>query len=545
MTSLIGSITLAAIVAMLMLATSSDAEPPADGPLGHTGPVPDEAVRSARILRERFLADPWRPTYHFCVPEDMGEPGDPNGAFYANGRYHLMYLYNRNGVGFCWGHISSSDLLHWRHHPDAIGPGGSDEGCFSGGGFVDDDGQAYLSYWMLWGAKGIGIARSAGPPYESWTKLEQNPVIRSTEFGLTETTGPDGKPLTLGSADPSNIWKHNGKYYMLTGNLLVLNKIGRAEDAPESEQGDRLYLFESPDLKQWNYRHVFYQRRAEWTDRSEDDMCPSFLPLPGSANGGKPTGKHLLLFISHNKGCQYYIGTYRDDHFLPESHGRMTWQDNTYFAPEALIDGKGRQIIWTWLTDNPGGDKERGWSGVFGLPRSVWLTPEGALGISPVDELKALRGVEHRFPSGTVTAGNLRMLPGLQGDSCEIELTAKPGVGGKTGVKVRRSADGSQETVVYYDDATHELVMDATRSGVAGRKIVERAPLVLAPGKSLHLRVFIDKSVIEVFANNRQAITRRVYPDRADSVAIAVFADDAPAEFTGIKGWDMSPSNPY
>jgi len=46
-----------------------------------TSAVPDEAVRSARLLRERFLADPYRPGYHFCVPEDMGMPGDPNGAF--------------------------------------------------------------------------------------------------------------------------------------------------------------------------------------------------------------------------------------------------------------------------------------------------------------------------------------------------------------------------------------------------------------------------------------------------------------------------------
>src|SRR5688572_4976544 len=120
-------------------------------------PVPDAAVQSSRLLRERFLADPYRPTYHFCVPEDMGMPGDPNGAFYHDGRYHLMYLYSRSGSGFCWGHISSADLVHWRHHPDALAPGDGDVGVFSGGAFVDDDGSAYLSYWMLWGAKGIGL----------------------------------------------------------------------------------------------------------------------------------------------------------------------------------------------------------------------------------------------------------------------------------------------------------------------------------------------------------------------------------------------------
>ena len=86
-----------------------------------------------------------------------------------------------------------------------------------------------------------------------------------------------------------------------------------------------------------------------------------------------PDFHHLLLFIAHNKGCQYYVGDYKDDHFFPDNHGRMTWIDNTYFAPEALIDGKGRQIMWSWLTDNPGGEKERGWSGVYGLPRTLWL----------------------------------------------------------------------------------------------------------------------------------------------------------------------------
>ena len=39
------------------------------------------AIEYARLLREKFLADPTRPGYHFAVPEDIGMPGDPNGAF--------------------------------------------------------------------------------------------------------------------------------------------------------------------------------------------------------------------------------------------------------------------------------------------------------------------------------------------------------------------------------------------------------------------------------------------------------------------------------
>ncbi len=505
------------------------------------GPVPDEVPQSARLLRERFLADPYRPTYHFCVPEDMGIPGDPNGAFYFEGRYHLMYLYNRSGSGFCWGHISSSDLVHWRHHPDAIGPGHGDEGCFSGGAFVDDNGAAYLSYWMLWGAKGIGLAKSTFP-FDHWEKSEANPVIRSTEWGVTEVKDLAGKPHFYGSADPSNIWKKNGRYYMLTGSLLVLNKVGRAPDSPPSEQGDRLYLWSSSDLKSWKYEHVFYERNPAWTDRSEDNMCPSFLPLPSSPAGGSPSGKHLLLFISHNMGCQYYVGNYANDRFIPVNHGRMTWVDNTYFAPEALLDGRGRQIMWAWLTDNPSGEQEKGWSGVYGLPRTLWLGEDGTLRMRPVPELEALRGKKRTWHDLNLNNSD-RALEGVTGDSTEIAAEFEVGTSTRCGLKVRASADGQEETLLYYDASARELVFDSTRSGHDGRRVVERAPLQVKTGESLSLRVLVDKSVIEVYANDRQAICRRVYPSPT-SLGVSVFARGG-ARVKSLESWVMTPSNPY
>ncbi len=505
------------------------------------GAVPDEVVRSARQLREKFLADPYRPRYHFCVPEDQGMPGDPNGAFYYQGRYHLMYLYNRAGSGFCWGHVSSSDLVHWRHHPDAIGPGNGDEGCFSGGAYVDETGTAYLSYWMLWGAKGIGLASSKGPDFDHWTKLAANPVIRSTEWGVTEVKAKSGASSYLGSADPSNIWKDHGHYYMLTGNLLVLNKVGRSPDAPISEQGDRLYLFESDDLLTWRYKHVFYTRNPLWTDRSEDNMCPSFLPLPSSPDGGSPSGKHLLLFISHNKGCQYYIGSYSRDSFNPESHGRMTWIDNTYFAPEALVDGKGRQIMWAWLTDNPSGDRERGWSGVYGLPRSLWLGEDGTLRMQPVKELESLRGPTIEWTKPTFG----QPLVGFDPTSYEIEAQIKVVSGARSGLKIYASKDAKEECALYYDSQTRELVFDSTRCGVDGRKVVERAPLELRQGDALKLRVFVDRSVVEVYANDRQAICRRVYVGDSKNLGVRLFSEGGEASILSLKAWTMNPSNPY
>ena len=512
-----------------------------------TDPVPESVVQSARMLREKLLEDPYRPRYHFCVPEDNGMPGDPNGCFYAAGRYHLMYLYNRSGVGFCWGHISSHDLVHWRHHPDAIGPGGADEGCFSGGGFVDDNGSAYLTYWMLWGDKGIGIARSSDRDYERWQKLDANPVIKSTEWGITETSDSAGNPLIYGSADPSNIWKKDGKYYVLTGNLLVLNKYGRQPDSPAAMKGDRLYLFASDDLNCWTYQGVFYTRNPLWTDDSEDNMCPSFLPLPSSADGGEASGKHLLLFISHNKGCQYYVGNYdaQADRFLPDNHGRMSWIDNTYFAPEALIDGRGRQIMWSWLTDNPAGEMRNGWSGVYGLPRSLWLGEDGTLRMAPVKELEMLRGREQSWHDVTLTDRAPQLLEGITGDSCELEIVVGAATAPQCGVKIRMSPGSEEETLVYYDAEKKSLCFDATRSGVDGRRTLEQAPFELREGEPLTLRVFVDRAVVEVYANNRQAIGRRVFPGRDDSLGVALFSTGGTVEISSVRAWEMMPANPY
>jgi beta-fructofuranosidase len=115
----------------------------------------------------------------------------------------------------------------------------------------------------------------------------------------------------------------------------------------------------------------------------------------------------------------------------------------------------------------------------------------------------------------------------------------------RAGLEVRASAGGEEEMLPCYDAVRKELVFDSSRSGSDGRKVVERAPFALKPGEPLKLRVFIDKSVVEVFANDRQAISRRVYPVRNDSLGVSLFASGGSARFNTVKAWDMIPSNPY
>jgi beta-fructofuranosidase len=524
-------------------------------------PVSKEVIRSTREFRERLLSDPHRPAYHFAFPEGDGRPGDPNGAFYHNGRYHLMYLYNKAGSGFSWGHVSSTDLLHWRHHPDATMPGNGDEGCFSGGAFVDEDGSAVLSYWMLWGARGIGLAKSTDPDFNTWKKSELNPVVKSTEWGITSMKNEAGKEFHVGSADPSNIWKKNGKYYLLTGNLLVLRKFGsRGHGLPANDynaiplpddsldyQGDRLYLFSSSDMKNWKYQHEFYKADRKWTNKNEDNMCPSFLPLPSSPDGGKPSGKHLLLFISHNMGAQYYVGDYKNDKFYPVNHGRMTWKDNAYFAPEALVDAKGRQIMWSWIFDDRPDSviNYSGWTGMYGLPRSLWVGDDGTLRMRPVKELETLRNNKTTLTDLAINENAELKLKKSGTELMELEISFLPGSAKQYGIKVGMSTDGREETVIYYDDADKKLKFDTRKSGLGfGRKMIEEAPFELRKGEPLNLKIYIDRSIIEVYANDRQAIARMVYPTLGGR-GVSIFAKGGAVKVKNINTWELSPANPY
>ena len=58
---------------------------------------------------------------------------------------------------------------------------------------------------------------------------------------------------------------------------------------------------------------------------------------------------------------------------------------------------------------------------------------------------------------------------------------------------------------------------------------MDRSPL--KDRETLQLRIYVDKSVVEVFANSRQCITQRVYPTRADSIGVRLVSRGGHAHF--------------
>lgn len=63
--------------------------------------------------------------------------------------------------------------------------------------------------------------------------------------------------------------------------------------------------------------------------------------------------------------------------------------------------------------------------------------------------------------------------------------------------------------------------------------------LHLGEGEPRRLRVFFDGSVLEVVANKRVMLSERIYPTRADSREIGVFATGGPAHLRSLDRWAM------
>ena len=180
------------------------------------------------------------------------------------------------------------------------------------------------------------------------------------------------------------------------------------------------------------------------------------------------------------------------------------------------------------------------------LPRVLTLEADGRLHMNPPKEIEQLRFNGTKRTNLIVKADADLTLEGIGGNSLEVALEVKAHGAKQVGINVCCSPNDEEQTLVYYAAAEKMLKVDTTRSSLTEEpKSIEAGPFELGADEPLQLRVFVDKSVVEVFANGRQAVMRRIYPTRPDSVGVKVFSQGGEARVTSLEAWEMAASNPY
>jgi sucrose-6-phosphate hydrolase SacC (GH32 family) len=114
----------------------------------------------------------------------------------------------------------------------------------------------------------------------------------------------------------------------------------------------------------------------------------------------------------------------------------------------------------------------------------------------------------------------------IRGETLEIEAEFEPGTAKTFGLRLRTSDDGVQSVNVTYDGTT------LTAAGV-------KAKLELpASQKRLKLHIFIDRSVLEVYANGRACLTKVIYPGERD-LGLGLFASGGSAKLKSLTVWPL------
>ena len=418
---------------------------------------------------------------------------DPNAPVYWNGEYHMYYQYNPKAPYWDtmhWGHAVSRDLVHWKHLPIAMAPtpGGPDkDGCFTGC-MVIHEGKPTAIYTGV--KPEVQCLATATEDMMTFKKFPGNPVIAKP---------PMDSP---GFRDPQ-VWREGERWMMALG-------------AGFRGKGGTVLLYSSPDLVTWKFLHPLHQGAIDTTRNRKDSVdsgemweCPDFFPV----------GDKHLLYVSTQGKVLYWLGTYRDLAFTPEKSGVLVY--GPYYAPKSCEGAGGKRLIWGWLREQRSREAQikAGWSGVMSLPAVPSLSQSGDLQLDPAKELSMQRRGEYRIEKAFTVKNDELPLKGIDPGCCEIGVRAEPAADATFGI--RRGA----QALLSYRNGTLTVGSDS-------------APLPLPAGGSLDVRIFVDGSVIEVFANRRVAMVARLY---GLSGGLSLFSEGGATRASTLDVWELKP----
>ena len=485
-------------------------------------------------------ADPYRPVYHFTAPKNW--INDANGLVYTNGEYQLFYQHNPQSADpghLSWGHASSADLLHWAPLPVALteyrNPDGSNTMIFSGSAVVD---SANTSGLFPKGQTDGLVAFYTGHVERPGVVLAQHQNLASSrDHGRTWQRYAGNPVLDIGSKefrDPKVFWYAPQQKWVM---------------ATVKADRQQIHLYESKDLKKW----TFMSRWGRAGNTVREWECPDLfeLPVPGGGtrwvlliSAGNPTEEY--------RGQQYFLGTFDGRKFTPDQpYDEPSYLDfgKDFFAGVTFNNAPGHRRIlvgwtndWAYARDVPTGP---GWRGSFAVPRELSLrrTAAGlALAQVPVPELRQLGKDTFALPSRALAPGPAGFELPFRGEAYDLELTLTPGTATSVALHVLQS--DSERTTLSYDVARQVLTLDRRQSGNVGfnplfAATLETARVPLRNGR-LQLRLLVDKSVVEVFAQGGETtLTDLVFP-RQHAGRISLTAEGGPAQVDGLRLRDLS-----
>jgi beta-fructofuranosidase len=496
---------------------SSRIFPPAEAHAANASAARNSATEA---LCHKLASDPLRPQYHLLPAHNW--MNDPNGPIYFRDRYHMFHQYNPQGAiwgNMNWAHATSPDMLHWRHEPIALSPtpGSPDQdGVFSGSAVLDDGipnviytgvappagNDATLRDGVHTWRETQCLAMAQDNSLRTWKKLAE-PVIAAPPPGLDVT----------GFRDPV-LWREGNQWMLILGSG-VRNK------------GGSILLYSSPDLRRWTYLHpliegTFSGKNAiNPVDTGDMWECPDFFPI---------ADKHVLLVSTMGK-VRWKVGTYANQRFIPEKEGIVDW--GSYYAAKTMLDREGNRILWGWIPESrPDADLiAAGWAGVMSLPRTLSLNSEGELQTQVIEATSALRTTHTRIGSDQSASTRERLLNELRiRDLCaELELELHPKA---DNFAIRLQSDTEEFVTLSFIDSG---------SGRELRVNTRTAPVAGAPGSPIHVHMFLDGSVLEIFTNGTAALTARVYRKPSGPIRLSF---KGPADVKSLDVWQMKPISP-
>lgn len=481
--------------------------------------------------------EPWRPQYHFTPLNNF--MNDPNGLVYYKGEYHLFYQYNPQGAEWghmSWGHAVSSDMLHWRNLPVAIPEVPGKFMIYSGSAVVDwhnssglckgDDSRDPSCLIAIYTAAGTDLQEQnlafSNDRGRTWTNFSGNPVA--------DLHQPDFR-------DPKVFWYEAQKKWVMVAVL--------------ADERKAVFL-DSRDLKTWSLRGSF--RTAE--NEKGQWECPDLFELKVDGN---PKNKRWVLVVNRNPGApaggsgvEYFVGKFDGEKFMNDGlTAHALWADygKDFYATNSFSDiprRDGRRIWMGWMSNWQYANREPTliWRGAQTLPRQLRLKrySDGIrLVQEPIAETERLRERKLLTVSNLSVSHAMQALQSasVQGESLEIEAVLAPATSKEIGFRLRKA--GTEETILGFDSEKKEVFVDRTRSGEVSfaPEFPGRQTAIVSQSSRVKFQVYLDRSSVEVFANDGEAVlTDRVYPSPG-SDGIALYSDGPEGKVISLTIWKL------